>query len=254
MTLIPRAVSGAALAVVLLMAGCASAPEPEPSPSTSPSTNLPTSPPTSTSPSSSSSATPSPATGGPTPPPLSSLTLTTEGLGTLVVGSPVPDQDSSASIVTWDADYCGSLPTPDGNYAGAFIPLYPKVDSSSLGEREVFVVVTTEGNDLSPVSSIRVLTPEVLTAENIGVGSSRAELLEAYPRFDRVTKDHLSDTYSIEGENGQLVFEVAKDTVDPVENYWDEDIVDTVIWITALPAGTPLHALAGGDGGGPCVV
>lgn len=241
MTFLSRSASVAAAASLLLLVGCSS---------TSTAGPGPAQPTSSASPSVSASPTPT----ADAPPELSSLTLTTEGLGSLVIGSPVPDQDSPASLVTWDAEYCEGLPTPDGNWAGAFVPAYPQADSPALGEREVFVLVTEDGTPEGDIAALRMLSAEVVTEEKIGVGSTREELLAAYPSFDDTTAEQLSDTYAINGEAGRLVFEVAKEPAAPFEGYWEADLVDTVLWMSVLPAGTPLHALAGGDGGGPCVV
>lgn len=249
MTVVSRSLTIAVVTSVLLLTACTGTSTTEPGAAGS-ATPTPLAP--SDSPSVSASATPTPDAN--TPPDLSSLTLTTEGLGSLVVGSPVPDQESPASLVTWDADYCAGLPTPDGNWAGAFVPVYPQAESPALGERDAFVTVTAEGNTTSRIMLLRVQTPEVLTAENIGVGSTREELLAAYPSFDATTTEQISDTYAVDGDAGRLVFEVAKKTSAPFENYWEPELIDTVLWVSVFPIETPPVAVAGGDGGSPCVV
>jgi hypothetical protein len=69
-----------------------------------------------------------------------------------------------------------------------------------------------------------------------------------------VTPGDLADVYAISGPNGgALWFEVANGDT-PIAGYWEADVVDTVMWIRVMPGDAVPGSMAGGDGGGPCVV
>jgi hypothetical protein len=187
------------------------------------------------------------------PPALAALTLSPRALGTLVVGRPVPNPKAPTSMVRWDPDYCAEFPHP-GGVTGAFVAAYPESVSPSLGERAPFTLMSAEGHPRGAVVGVLVMGPEIRTAEGIHVGSSRADLTAAYPAFSATRSDQLSDVFVIDGASGRLMFEVAKAVAAPLEGYWEEPVVDTVLWMRLTPPDAPVHAIAGSDAGGPCAI
>lgn len=189
-----------------------------------------------------------------TPPALATMTLTPDGLGPLRIGAPVPDHGTPTAMVIWDPDYCREFPHPQGGSTGAFHANYPHTVSPALGSVAPFTVVTAHGESDGTISSMVVFTPEVETTLGLGVGASRTELIAAYPSFDEHWSGPLSDVYALNGDNGRLVFEVAKRATAPLHDYWSDDVLDTVLWMLVVPAGAPAPAIAASDAGGPCAI
>jgi hypothetical protein len=156
-------------------------------------------------------------------------------------------------MVRWDPVYCAEFPHMDGS-TGAFLPAYPPAVSPALGERPPFTLMTTDGNPASPLASLIVLSPEVRTAEGIGVGSSRSLLSATYPAFADTRTAQLSDVFVLDGPGGRLIFEVANAVAAPLEGYWEPAVVDTVLWMRIAPPGAEPMSIAGSDAGGPCPV
>ena len=40
----------------------------------------------------------------------------------------------------------------------------------------------------------------------------------------------------------------------PLTDYWSDDVLDTVLWMMLVPAGSPAPAIAASDAGGPCAI
>ena len=184
---ISRAVAVAGMAIVLL-AGCANeAPAPIADPP-------------------SESATPTP-TPKPTKPPLAELVLTTEGLGPITIGEAPVVVDPALDVIIFDDDYCQEF-VDDGRRddAGKWIANYePALSGQSFDPFSVAVQ-----NDI--VQIVAIGSPEIVTAEGIGLGSSRAEVIAAYPDAE-LTHAFISDIYVVDGVNGHLVIEVATDKI-----------------------------------------
>jgi len=190
------------------------------------------------------SVTPTPS---PTKPALADLVLSPDGLGDVAINQPVP---SSTLLFTFDPTKCVSAETgiaagsPD---AGAWTATYPPVDPSNP-QQAPFILVDRPQNLTGTVTTIWVWSPGVHTAAGIQVGSTRAQLLAAYPHPDAVEHGAISDVYVIDGSVGHLVMEVARtDSGDP--GYWPADQVDTVLWMGAVAPGGDARAIAGTDGG-----
>jgi hypothetical protein len=193
---------------------------------------------------------------------LGSLTITTEGLGALTIGEPVPTgADTSVAgdtaLVRWDATHCLSddLGTsPGGPYAGAWLPSYPLAQSPALGERPPFYLMTADGFRSGPIREINLWTSDVATAAGIRPGDSRAAVLAAYPHIDEVTHNLLSDVYALNGVKGRLLIEVANESDIPeLHGYWGS-AVDTVLWTRVVPREVAASPIAASDAGGPCVL
>jgi hypothetical protein len=186
---------------------------------------------------------------------LASLTITPEGLGPLTIGEPVAS--TAQSLVGWNPTYCVGDATgavQGDPFAGAWLPNYPPAQSPALGERPPFHLMTATGFAEGPIREINLWTTEVATAAGVRAGDSRGALLAAYPQFDEVTQNLLSDVYAINGMRGRLLIEVANEPGQPeLAGYWGS-AVDTVLWTRVVPAGVPAAPIAGSDAGGPCVL
>lgn len=176
-----------AIAVLAACLGCAAV---QPMPRPAEESALPT-------PSAAAPSEPAPAL-----PALEELTLTPGGLGTLRVGHPV-DVHPSDGMVVWDPDGC------DGH--GQWRANYPAPEPQDVYYGDApFEIVTIEGRD-SAIAGIRVLSKKLLTAEGIGMGSTREELVAAYPGIPLAADGGLSEVYVLDGAGGQIHFEVRKD-------------------------------------------
>ena len=166
----------------------------------------------------------------PTRPTLEQLELTTEGLGELVVGQPVPAISEDLAIVRWEAGYCESG-KPDGTpYAGAWVPNYPEVFPFVLDS-------TTDGLAGGDLTMIHVAVAGIPTSEGITVGATRAELEAAYGTFDDEVSGDWIDLYVLTGTTGQLTFEVVDDVVESMN---------------VTPLGSELRTTARSDAGSAC--
>jgi hypothetical protein len=153
-------------------------------------------------------------------------------------------------MATYDPTYCtdAGYSVPD---AGAWLANYPTVNNPARDVATAFDVATVGFTQDGAVGRIFVLSPEITTAEGIHVGSTEAELLAAYPNYDEKIEGDLSNGYSVRGTDGQLMFEIAKNSVHP--GYWPADFDGKVVWISALADAThPLYITAGSDAGGFC--
>jgi len=222
---IPRAVVAAVLAISL--AGCAPEAAPpevaEPAPIETP--------------------TPTPE---PTKPTLSELVLTTEGLGDLVVGEPVPDTDPELALVDWDPVNCvveGSGLSEGDPGAGSWVPTY---------DDGAFTTLTSPDKD-GAIIVISGSDSALATDEGIALGSSVADVEAAYPDAT-LLEGELSTVYIVEGDAGKLLIEVAIDPAD-IPGYWTSSEryeVDHVIIVSAVAAAIEPYGVAGTGAGGPC--
>jgi hypothetical protein len=168
----------------LLLAGCAAD---EPAPIADP-------------PAASETPTPTPE---PTQPALADLVLSPDGLGPLAIGEAPVAADPALDVIVFDDDYCQQY-VDDGRLddAGKWIANYePALSGTPFDPFSVLVE-----NDI--VSTVSIGSPEIVTAEGIGLGSSRADVIAAYPDAE-ITHGFASDAYVIDGEHGRLVVEVA---------------------------------------------
>ena len=123
---------------------------------------------------------------------LGDLVITPEGIGALVLGSPV--SSDAASIAEYDPAYCG-----DGgdDYAGAW---------KSTDPAEPFLIDSTDdftkGGKLTAIS---VYTAGVTTDQGIAVGATEDEFTAAHPEAVKSTGPF--EIYSIPGNAGTLYAE-----------------------------------------------
>jgi len=218
----------AAVVVVVLLAGCApgsggTAVDPTPSPS------------------SAASSSPAPSSPIPTPDPLPTVAAKPElaeliishgGLGPVSVGTVLTSLDPTLSIFASRAEDCGDgvpITLWQANFPeqGALIGgdgrLRPAFESGSLpGDVFDFVHVYASG-------------PR--TVEGIQVGSSRAELIAAYPGIAVVSTSALRDRYAVYGSPANLFFDVpVAGSSDSIDN---EKIVLIGLLTSDLALGRP---------------
>lgn len=203
--------------VVVVLAGCAPTSKPE-----SQHTNIAASAPTST-------PTPTPTA----PPALSDLVLSPDGLGPLVLGSPVPDESASTAVVLWDPTKCGTT--------GAWLPNYP--DGPTIyGNSIPFQFALDHQTD--PLTYLVILSPSIRTTTGISLGDTLAQVKAAYPTFDAVISGPQTDLYVVDGAAGELVVEIGKtgaaaSAVGKVADLW-----------IRLKNSTPPGSIDGNDAGG----
>jgi hypothetical protein len=144
-------------------------------------------------------------------PDFSDLVVRPDGLGTIVIGGGAAE----SGMLLHDPDHC----TVDGDptvygYApgdpavGRWLADYPE-QSDPSGLFEVAV------DDEDRVTAIGIRSLDLATAEGIRVGSTREELLAAYPTLEQTDVGSFSTVYAMSGTGGRLVFEVLDSDYDP---------------------------------------
>jgi hypothetical protein len=206
------------------LAGCGGTPEAAPSPS--PTIESPT-------------PTPTP---DPTRPALADLRLTTEGLGTLKIGGPLPDTDDPAtSMVAWDPDVCVNEDVgigPDDPLAGGFA-----TDPSYLtgSDFDPFFIGFVDG----VLIRVDVRSPTIATDGGLRVGDPTSAITAAHPDAVHVLdRGGISQVFQVTGTNGILLIEAS---VDSGDGYWAAGEADKVITMIVRPAGTEPFGISGSD-------
>lgn len=226
-------ITSAALLLVLVVSACSGADD---EPVAEPSTTA------------SASAEPTPE---PTPLALSDLVVSAAGLGPVLVGETVAGSSDVAALMTWDETGCSSTDEP--RTAGEpFAGRWESVFSSSPDDRD-FQVVTSDGLESGAVSRIVVESPDISTSEGIRVGSTRDEVVAAFPDAAVLGEPGTSTVYAVEGTSGTMAIEVATDFAD-LPGYWAPEEIDTVRWIVVTDSATEARPIAGTDGAGSCPV
>jgi hypothetical protein len=110
-------------------------------------------------------------------------------LGCLDTNLPVAGNPGETAV-TWDADHCSP---GDGRFVFTAAP-----DQVSLG-----------GEGGSKIGRIDVYDPTLTTAEGIHVGSSKAEVVSAYPSTPVVTAFSGTELVVLEGPEGFITIELA---------------------------------------------
>jgi len=209
-----HSIVGAVVALTVLLAGCATEP---PAEITEPAPIVTETP------------TPTP-TQEPTKPALDELVLTTEGLGYLVIGQPVPSIDPSLAIVEWVDGWCQAGVADDQPYTGAWQPAYDT-------EHAFVIDGTSDGLRDGSLTMIWLAKPGIESDAGLSVGDSLADLTSAYASFDQRAAVYQSEVYVIDGTAGRLVYEVYE---------------GAIASISSIPAGTEPRTNAGSDAGFPC--
>lgn len=178
----------------------------------------------------------------PTPTPTTpQLYVTSEGIGELRMGKPVPP---GAALVKWDATACGA--------PGSGAWLAPKITDTNNRDR-AFDTLVDGGVKNGKIVGFVVWSPSVATKSGIRVGDSRAKLEATFPKFDATISDKkgLTDLYALKGTAGTVIFEVIPERQ---KDYWGTDYgkPETIVWIRVVPADHKVDSIAGGDTGGSC--
>lgn len=176
--------------VVIVLAGCApAAPTADPSPTAKPTASA-TSRPIPT-------ATPTPT---PTRPALGELVLTPGGFDQLPLGVDPSTIDPAIAIISSSPLECDA-----SVLAWSTDAVWPPDES---GHRP-FSVAVRDGL----VRGIQVVwTPEIKTAQGIGVGSTRQDVLDAYPGIPVALSDARGDVYIVQDDRGWMRMSVFYDT------------------------------------------
>lgn len=221
---------GAALVAALLVSSCATLSDPETSP---PEPSATVEPAPSSSPEPSAEPTPEPE---PTRPPLAELVVSTEGLGPLGIGDTLVE-DPVAGMVVFDPEFCGPEVLGPGDEAGRWTAHPDYVADTPYGGPLAFGPAAGEDD---VVGRIDILAPALRTAEGIGIGSTEAELVSAYP--DAVATDfYATRLYAVPGSRGDLHLEVAiEDEFAP----WAPEDVGSVRFLRIVLAGQEPYSVA----------
>jgi hypothetical protein len=196
-------------------------------------------------------ASPSP-TSAPSRPALSDLVLSPDGLGPLVLGSPVAEQPRGAAVVTWNPWACTGDAAKSGKpYDGAWVPNYTDPDAATdFGDGVPFSFIVKNKTDA--VEWMSIWSPEIATAEGISVGDTVTELAAAYPHFATVVHLETTDLYVLRGIKGQLIFEVAT-KYDANLTAWNPSAVGTIVWAQLGLLDQKPFSMTHSDVGGVCL-
>ena len=171
---------------------------PSQTPTTAPSSATPTPTPTAT------------VSAPATKPALSTLVLSPEGLGPIVIGQAIESLPPDLAVAVFDDTFCDF---GDSGDHGGWKPNY---DLTSDGHWAFLPEGAATASD--PVTNLTVQSTEIRTASGIGIGSTVAEVKNAYKNLQSISSFDFTG-YSIPGTKGQLVlwFDGQTDTVTNVE-------------------------------------
>jgi hypothetical protein len=238
-------VSVIAAVVALSLAGCtATINTATPTNSAAPSVAPSVAPTVADTPSATPTATPTPTpTPTPTKPTLDSLVASPDGLGSLVIGQPVPAVPPTIALAVFNSDHC-NRPGEAGD--AGWDSTYPN---------KSFSMTTKPVTATGKVSLILINTTRIATASGIRKGSTRAQVVAAYGASARIVHAGASDIYVVKGAHGQIAFDVARQVTFGSKKtpYWSTKEVDHVQTVTIWQLGATPVSFIGTDGGpGSC--
>lgn len=194
--------------VILALAGCAAAP-----PAAAPSSSATPSPTSAATP----SRTPTP-TPIPTRPALDELVLSPGGFEQLPLGVDLTTIDPSVAIVESEPLECD--PT-----TRSWHPVESAFPTDANGHPPFWVAAHD-----SLLTGIQVVwSAEITTAEGIGIGSTRQQVLDAYPGIQIALSDQRGDVYVVRDDRGWMRMSVFYET-------------ETVAEMLATTNDVPVHA------------
>lgn len=183
-----------AAVIAVLLTGCTPTPTALPSPSPKPTETVAPSP------------SPSPVETRTAKPTLGELIATPNGiadsLGPMLVpvAEPIVVADPALAVVEWSDDVCGfGEVTPE---SGGWLPAYPL---TADGKYPFFPNMSARA-ETSPVAWISIQSPEIQTAEGLGIGSTVAQIEAEYGDDLTVGTSFDYTSHTLQGSTGQLVF------------------------------------------------
>lgn len=150
------------------------------------------------------------------------------GLDYLAVEVPIEPRDPELEIARYNAAACESDPNSIIGWESTF-------------EGDTFQIVSLPDGR---IRGILARSPEIRTAEGIGVGSSLAEVTDAYGSAT-MTEHAFTDTFTVSGADGILTIEVGSDRS-------DEYPAGEVLWMVATGSDSAGASFAR-TAYGPCV-
>jgi hypothetical protein len=182
------------------------------------------------------------------PPAIDELVLTPEGLGSLVVGEDAAPGEPD-DMVVYDPEFCTDARTgldagtlSGDEFAGMWVPI-ELYGAWQAGYVSSSFAVAVEGTTLW---QIRVDDELIPTDAGVRIGDIDEDVTAAYPDADVIDND-ISELFVVQGTNGKLVVEVARDSGD---YQWTGAQADRVISLMTVSNATEPFAVAA-TGGGP---
>ncbi len=161
--------------------------------------------------------------------------VTPDGLGPLAIDQAPPVTNPDLDIAIFVPDYCAA--EPEAPEKGMWRANYP----SGSAIHPPFFPVVADG----VLRDIAIFSPDIKTKTGIGMGSTRAEVLAAYPGgfASQVDNTPYSTVYIVAGTTGRLLIEVRSDDTE----YWNASERGTVNVLTVIAADITPFAVSGSD-------
>lgn len=194
----------------------------------------------------------------PTRPSLGELTLSTQGLGPLLLGQ-APETDPSLSMVAFDPVGCTDDATGfgfgivagDPLAGGWFIDPSYEVPASPNDSGTPFGVAVDASGALSRID---LYTDDIPTDAGVRIGDDRSDVVAAYPSA-LLIGEFLTDIYAVSSPTGILQMEVASRDTPEKDDYWGASGVPEgqVLYIHAVvPSQGVFTVAASGNAVGGC--
>ncbi len=133
-------------------------------------------------------------------PTVAELVVSPEGLGPIQIGQVLAERPAELAVALWDPTFCD---LESGTDHGGWKPNYPLVEDGHYP----FLPLTQSDSVTAPVTEIIVQSPEIRTAEGLGIGSSVADLSAAYGAALVFTQPEFAPSgYMVAGSAGNLIF------------------------------------------------